>query len=87
MSFMSRLLKKAFLIHDRNTAIRSIDDYERALGEIGYDSDDDDLNSRTVDSEVGAASDSVGVASVGSTPDDDDDDSYYIFVNRYSFCI
>ena len=37
------------------------------LGEIGYDSDDDDLNSSTVDSDVDAASDSsVGVASVDS---------------------
>ena len=32
--------------------------------DVGDDSDDDDLNSSTIDSEVDAASDSVGVASV-----------------------
>ena len=61
------------------------------LGEIGCDSDDDDLNSITIDSEVDAPSNSVGVARVAfvksATPDGDNDDSFYIFVNRYSFCI
>ena len=60
-----------------------------ALGEIGYESDDDDLNSSTIDSEVDAVFGSAGVTSVGwvksATPDDDDDDSFYIFINRYSF--
>ena len=63
-------------MHDWKTAIRNNDDYEKALGEIGYDSDDNDLNSSTIGSEVQSA-----------TPDDDDDDSFYILINRYSFCI